>query len=33
MAAWNKLLVDIKSSNQSLSSSKKKILDIYTCNL
>ena len=32
IATWNKLPVDIKSTNQSLSSFKKRILDIYTRN-
>ena len=32
IAAWNKLPVDIKSTNQSLSSFKKRISDIYTHN-
>ena len=32
IAAWNKLPIDIKSMNQSLSSFKKRISDIYTHN-
>ena len=32
IATWNKLPVDIKSTNQSLSSFKKRILDIFTRN-
>ena len=32
IATWNKLPVDVKSTNQSLSSFKKRILDIYTRN-